>query len=190
MSSLKLANVLIIFIFIFQIVTEGNAQDKNKKQVTSFKIAVLNLEAIRRQATVIKGIHDQISKLEKGIREAIQVEEEALRAANQDLAKKRAILAPEAYTKERKIFEQSVSKVQKMVQQKKQLLSRAKRNALGQVENKLNRLVAALAKEKGFLLVLRTDQTILASRKLDITSIILDRLNKSISNLKVEIPKN
>ena len=91
MSSLKPANVLIIFIFIFQIVTEGNAQDKNNKQVTSFKIAVLNLEAIRRQATVIKGIHDQISKLEKGIREAIQVEEEALRAANQDLAKKRAI---------------------------------------------------------------------------------------------------
>ena len=77
-----------------------------------------------------------------------------------------------------------------MVQQKKQLLSRAKRDALGKVEKGLNALVAALAKEKGLLLVLRTDQTILASRKLDITAIILERLNKSISELKVEIPKD
>ena len=61
---------------------------------------------------------------------------------------------------------------------------------MGIVESELNRLVAALAIEKGFLLVLRTDQTILASKKLDITAIILERLNKRISKLKVEIPKN
>ena len=35
----------------------------------------------------------------------------------------------------------------------------------------------------------QTDQTVLASRKLDITKIILKQLNSKLSELKVEIPK-
>ncbi len=186
--SRTLGILILIGITIF-ISYQTHAQTNSDKSSAQVNIAVLNLENIRRNATVIQGIHKQISELENEIKQGLNKEEETLRIANQDLAKKRAILAPDAYAQERKIFEQSVLKVQRMVQMKKQLLNRAKRAALAKVEKILNKLVADLAAERGLLLVLRTDQTVLASRKLDITKIILKQLNSKLSELKVEIPK-
>ena len=108
MSFLRIGTLFLVLALCIQFSKPVYAQDKVKKSENVIKIAVLNLEQIRRKAIVIKGIHKQISNLEKEIKEGVQREEDALRKGNQDLAKKRAILAPEAYTQERKKFEQSV----------------------------------------------------------------------------------
>ena len=84
MSILKLITFLIITTCFFQLSLPVYSQVNNAKSENSVKIAVLNLEVIRRKANVIKGIHKQISDLEKGIKEGIKKEEEALRTANQD----------------------------------------------------------------------------------------------------------
>ena len=185
--------IRVIFFFFLLVITEivckapVNAQQKSSNINTS-DIAVLNMLSIRRNALVILDINKQITELQKIVRKDIKREEDVLRIANQDLAKKRPVLSPEAYTVERKKFEQTVIKVQRLVQKRKQSLNKAKVSALGKVEKTINQIITKLAKERGYLIILGSDQTILSSRKLDITTEVLKRLNKILSTLKVGVP--
>ena len=72
------------------------------------KIAVLDLNAIRTKSIAIKSIRTQIEKYRKTFQKNIKKEEDALRVANQKLAKRRTLLSPDAFAKERRLFEKNV----------------------------------------------------------------------------------
>ena len=100
------------------------AQDK------PIKIAIIDIEAIRLHAAVVKDIRSQIVKFRNVYQATIQKEEEELRAAEQELARKRAILAPEAFSEERRKWEQRLAGVQRMVQARRQDLDKAQGDAM------------------------------------------------------------
>jgi len=153
------------------------------------QIAVLDLDAIRRDALAVKDIRAQIVEFQKSFRTDIQKEEEALRAANQELAKKRSILAPEAFAEERRKFEQKVVAVQRLVQERKRGLDKAQSDAMLNVEVLLNKIIGEIATSRKLGLVLRRQQTILASRSLEITGDVLKQLNQRLPKVKVKKPE-
>ena len=73
--SRTLGILILIGITIF-ISYQTHAQTNSDKSSTQVNIAVLNLENIRRNATVIQGIHKQISELENEIKQGLNKEEE------------------------------------------------------------------------------------------------------------------
>lgn len=149
------------------------------------KIAIIDIEAIRLHAAVVKDIRSQIVKFRKVYQALIQKEEEELRNANQELARKRAILSPEAFSEERRKWEQRLANVQRMVQTRKQDLDKAQGEAMNKVEGVLNGIVLELAKEKGLNLILRKNQTVLGAKSLHITKEVLKRLDKKLPSLKL-----
>lgn len=153
-------------------------------------IAVLNLEAIRRDAASVKDIRKQIGQYRAAFQAEIQKEEKALRDANQELARRRSILSPDAFAKERQKFEQRVLNMQKQVQERRQQLEQVKSEAMKQVEDKLNAIVRDIAKKQGFSLVLSGVQAVVLDERLDITKEVLDRLNKSLPAVKVPKPES
>ena len=157
------------------------AQDAGGK----LKIAVINVEAILRNATAVKNIREQIGKYRKTFQEEIQKEEEALRNANQELARQRTLLSSEAFTGKRRDFEQQVSQVQKMVQERKLNLDKAQGEAMGKVQDSLSKIITKLSEEQGISLILRRDQTVLAVKSLEITDVILKQLNMVLPKVKV-----
>lgn len=154
------------------------------------RIIVLNLDQIRRDAVVVKNIRDQIAEFRKGFQAGIQKEEDALRSANQELAKKRTILSPEAFAKERRLFEQRVVGVQKLVQKRKRQLDQAQVDAMLQVEGHLNKVISDIAQGRRASIVLRRSQTILVARDIDITAEVLGRLNKELVQIPVKKPND
>jgi len=152
------------------------------------RIAILDLVAIRRQAAAVQDVNKQMGEFNKGFQDEVKKKEDALRAANQELAKKRAILAPEAFAQERRTFEQKVVDVQRKVQEHKRALGKSRADAMVVVENELNKIIEGIAKENNLHLVLRRDLTILVSRRLDITAEVLKRLNAALPNVKVAAP--
>lgn len=154
------------------------------------KIIVLNLDEIRRKAAVVKNIRDQIADYRKGFQAGIQKEEDALRTANQELAKKRTILSPEAFAKERRQFEQRVVGVQKLVQKRKRQLDQAQVEAMFKVEEQLNKIISDIAQARQASIVLRRNQTILVARDIDVTVEVLDRLNKELTQVPVKKPSD
>lgn len=152
------------------------------------KIAILDLDAIRRQSIAVIDIRDQITRYRKGFQADIQKEEDVLRSANQELAKKRTILSPEAFAKERRQFEQKVIGVQKLVQKSKLNLDRAQAKAMLALEKKLNAIISDIADKQGVSIVMQRRHTILVARNLDITNEVLTRLNAELKKVPVEKP--
>lgn len=154
-------------------------------QDAPLKIAIIDIEAIRLHAAVVKDIRSQIVKYRKVYQATIQKEEEELRNANQELTRKRAILSPEAFAEERRKFERRLAVVQRMVQTRKQDLDKAQGDAMSKVEGVLNGIVVELAQEKGLNLILRKNQTVLGAKSLHITKVVLERLDKKLPSLKL-----
>ena len=152
------------------------------------KIAVIDINLIIRDALAFNEIRKQIGKYRKVFQAEIQKEEEALRNANQELARQRTLLSAEAFSERRRGFEKRVAEVQRLVQQRKQNLDRAQGDAMSKIQKSLNEIVSVVAVEQDISLILRKDQTILAAKALRITKEVLDRLNVAMPTIKVAAP--
>ncbi|HER27304.1 MAG TPA: OmpH family outer membrane protein, partial [Rhodospirillales bacterium] len=94
----------------------------------------------------------------------------------------------EVFAEKRREFEQRVSQVQRLVQQRKGELDRIQGDSMRQVQVALNKIISEIAIEKGYILILRRNMTVLASNNLDITDRVLGTLNKSLASVKVAEP--
>ena len=162
--------------------------DADKDVITLLNMAVIDTEVIRRNSMAFKDIGAQIAKYRKAIQADIQKDEEALRSANEELARKRAILAPETFAEERRQFEERLVQVQRTVQKRKKDLERVAAEAVKKVEAVLNKIITEVAKKESLGLILRKNQTVLVAKELDITPYVLKRLDTALPALKVSDP--
>lgn len=136
----------------------------------------------------MKDINVQIKNFRNAFQADVKKEEDELRAANEELARQRAILSTEAFAEERRKFEQRLGAVQRSVQKRKQDLDKAQTVALIKVREVLHKIVLELANEQGLTLIFRKNQTVLVAKPLEITDEIMARLNKALPAIKVEKP--
>lgn len=164
------------------------AQQPEADKITLLNMAVIDTEVIRRNSRAFKDIRAQITKYRNAIQADIQKDEEVLRSANEELVRKRAILAPETFAEERRKFEERLVQVQRTVQKRKRGLERVGVEAVKKVEAVLNKIIDDVAKEQKFGLILRRNQTVLVAKELDITPDVLKRLDTALPSLKVSDP--
>lgn len=151
-------------------------------------VAVININVILRNGLAFNSIREQIGKYREVFQSEIQKEEEALRNANQELARQRALLSADAFAEKRREFEKKVADVQRLVQQRKMNLDMVQGEAMEKIQKVLNEIVTAMATEKNISLILRQDQIVLAAPKLQITQLVLDRLNAQMPTIQVSVP--
>ncbi len=159
-----------------------------KVETTSLNMAVIDTQVIRRKSMAFKDIYAQIDKYRKAIQADIQKDEEALRSTNEELVRKRAILAPETFAEERRRFEERLVQVQRTVQKRKKDLDRVAVEAVKKVEAVVNKIIADVVKEESLGLILRKNQTVHVATELDITPYVLKRLDTALPSLKVSDP--
>ena len=177
-------SVLLLILSFLAVSPNVHAQENT----TTVKIAVINISAIRQNASAVKSIAQQIGKYRTAFQVEIQKEEEALREANQELSRQRALLSSEAFAEKRREFEQRVAQVQRLVQERKNNLDRAQGESMGKVQDALNKIVTEISNKEGYNLILRREQVILANQSLDITKQVLDALNASLAIVTVAEP--
>jgi len=151
-------------------------------------VAVLDVQVILRDASAVKNIRDQINKYGSKFEEEIEKERGEIRKANQELARQRTILAPDAFAEKRRKFEQRVVEVQRLVQQRQRELDKSRNESMLIVNRAYIEIVGALATERNLAVILRKDQTVFAVTSLDVTQEVLTRLNKKLPAVKVNKP--
>lgn len=151
-------------------------------------IAVLDVQAILRNASAVKNIRDQITKYGNQFEKEIEKERDGLRKANQELARQRTILAPEAFAEKRRKFEQRVVDVQRLVQRRQRELDKSRREAMSAVNKAYIKIVAALADKQKLAVILRKNQMAYSAPTLDVTKEILALLDKKLPTVKVAKP--
>jgi Skp family chaperone for outer membrane proteins len=152
------------------------------------RVGIIDINAIQRDALAAKDIRDQINRYRQSFQAEIQKEEEELRNANQELARQRTLVSPDAFAAERKKFEERLAEVGRLVEQRKQELERSHGESLLAINKALQEVVIEVANEGSLTLVLRRDQTVLAAKAMEITDEVLERLNKKMPSFKVPVP--
>jgi Skp family chaperone for outer membrane proteins len=153
------------------------------------RIAVIDIQAIQRNAKAIKNIQRQIANYRNVYSADTQKEDEELRTANEKLTRQRAILAPDVFSSKRRKFEERVAEFQRKVQSSNKALDFVFKEAMKVVQQERNALILEISKEFGLSLVLPKDVTILVASPLDATGEVLKRLDTRLAAVKVTDPR-
>ncbi len=169
---------------------KGGKQKIEQGKFVEIKIpvAVLDVQAILRNAKAVKSIREQITKFGSSFEEEIEKERAEIRKANQELARQRTILSPEAFAEKRRKFEKRVVEVQRLVQKRQRELDKTRNLAMGVVNKAYTEIVSKVANENNLAVIVRKAQTAYSVKALDITSEILTRLDKKLPTVKVSEP--
>lgn len=167
---------------------EGKTGEQKRVVPVNIPLGVLDVQAILREASAVKDIRGQITKYGTSFEKEIQKERAELRKANQELARQRTILAPEAFAEKRREFEERVVEVQRLVQQRQRELDKSRNIAMGAVNQAYIEVVAKLANERNIAMIMNKSQTAYSVGTLDLTKTVLDLLNNKLPTVKVAQP--
>jgi Skp family chaperone for outer membrane proteins len=147
--------------------------------------AVIDYQRILRDAAAARSIREQIESRRKAYQGEISKEEQRLYEADKAFAKQRSLLTPEAFADKRQAFEEDVSEVQQLVQQRRRELDRVAEVALNEVKDALIEIVTGIAGERGFNLVLPSSEVLFFARKIDLTEEVLAKLDAMLPDVVV-----
>jgi Skp family chaperone for outer membrane proteins len=166
-------------------VTPTLAQDSGQTEGIPLVLAVVDMNEVLAKASATQDIRAQIEEKRKIYQSEIQQEEQELREANQQLAKQRTILSPEAFKEEREKFEKRFVKAQRKMQQRKRELDQARNGALEKVRDALRGVVTELVKKNNITLILRKEQTVFVAKAMDVTPHVIAGLDKVLPSVVV-----
>lgn len=146
-------------------------------------IAILDMERILRDSKAAATLRQEVDRQRQAHQTTLREQENALRTADQELARQRAVLSAESFTAKRKeLQEQAVNLQQEFVSRQKEMEVLFGRG-IGQVRNALAQVAKEIADERGINLILLKATIVLASRDLDITEEALKRLDERLPSV-------
>lgn len=152
-------------------------------------IAVIDSQRVNREAAALKNARQQLEQFRFNFQSEIAKEEEKLRAEEQEIARQRSVLSPEAFEQRRQAFQAKVVELQKRIQERSQSLEKMLNGVREQVTVQVIEILKGLATERGFNMVLdRAQVQIFIGESIDITPEVLKRLDQRLPTVKVNLP--
>lgn len=152
-------------------------------------IAVIDVQKIMQDSNASKGISKSFETLRETYQKEIATLEDKLRKGEDELRKQQTVLSPEALANKRRDFEKQVGEVQKTVQSRKRVLETSLNEAMAVVHKTMVEVVADISRERGANLVLARQQFVLVDTQLDVTDTVLERVNKKLPQVALNVPK-
>ena len=152
-------------------------------------IGIIDIQAVLREAVAVQSLSRKIEAQREAARGGMQEREQALRAADLDLAQRRPDLSPEEYASERSKLEAEGVALQREAQAQRRRLDLVFSQGMGQVQRVLVQVSQEIARENNLDLVLAKTTVILVRPEFDFTQEALKRLNDRLADVDLpEIP--
>jgi Skp family chaperone for outer membrane proteins len=155
-------------------------------QANAAEIAVLDSDKIVKESKVMQDIQKQVAKKQKEYREELEEKQSKLEAEQKKIEGKKSILSQEAFAKEVKAFEKKVEELKSFVEEKQKSLTEGQFAAVNTVNEEVNSIVSAIAKEKNLDLVVQAAQSPFYKDSLDISDEVVTKLNQKLKTVKVK----
>ena len=152
-------------------------------------IAVIDMQMILRDSRASKSVRPQMEKLRSSYRSAVRKEEETLREESERLRERGEVLSPDAYAKERRQYEIKARAAQTEFRARKQRIDQAYSAAIEKIQKTMIIEAAKIANERSLDLVLPKSIIILSAKDLDITSEVLEHLDRALPSVDVVLPE-
>jgi Skp family chaperone for outer membrane proteins len=188
----KIATTVLIVVTAFCAFTAFHSSRvlaQNSDQLPNVVMAIVDIQKIMRESTASVSIRAQIDKVRSSFQTKLDADEERLRSTDEELKRQRAILAPKAFEEKRKAFEEEVLAVQRDVQAQNAMIEQAIGNATGEIRKKVIPILAQIMEERGATVLLDKSQILVSDKSLEVTTTALNRLNKTLPDVVVELPE-
>lgn len=150
-------------------------------------IITVDVQEILQQSTAAQGIRKQLDAQREKYQAEIKKEEEKLRASEQEVVKSREKLTKEQLLEKQKQLRNDFRVVERKVQQRRRALDQAFAEAMKRIRTALAEVTVDTAKERGANFVLPKSETMWHSPELEVTDVVLQKLNAKLPSVKVTI---
>lgn len=171
---------ILIFIFISSISfsTSLNAQSD---------IAVIDVVTLLKDSKAAVSMRDQLNEIAKKYTEQEKKKAGDIRKKEEELLRQKKTLTPEAFSDRKNAFEKNVIEFNKDRDAKRKALSKAERDSITKIEEVVEKVVQEIQKTDNITIVVRKSAVILSDPSIDITSKVVEALNKEISSIDVKV---
>ncbi|MBM3505527.1 MAG: OmpH family outer membrane protein [Alphaproteobacteria bacterium] len=152
-------------------------------------IAILNVDLILQKAKAVEGIRSQVEGFRARAQEKAVKDDDALRKEEQELARQRPVLTPQAFADREREFRGKVGAFQRRTQAVFREIDVVGNQAMDEVRKSLGQIVDELSRQRDFNIVLSRSQVVYARASLDITDDVLQRLDRALPQVRVAQPQ-
>ncbi len=187
MSTRSLTGGLLAALLILA-VPQANAQSKFKAPAP--KIAVADIQTIMREAVSAKSAREQMDTIARKEQAQFLAEEKKLRARDLELAQQRALLTPEVFAQRQRALQGDIGRLQNRTRNLRLALDQGFKRTMEQIKSVLFDELRKLSTELDLNLILPRSQIVIAVDGFDITKPALERLNKRLPSIVLNLEKS
>ena len=172
--------VIVVAGLLIQSLTPTFAQENAGNSIPPAVIAVVDMERIFQNAKAARSAGAQVKSFyDAGLAE-ITAREEELRQDQQELARQRALLSPEAYGQRERAFRGNVSALDARRRELDRLLQNLRTRGEIAIRRTLVPIFAELSQARGITIIVGRTQIMFAVRSIDLTEDVLVRLDEEL----------
>lgn len=157
--------------------------------MAAVSIGILDVQKILLESDAARSVQKQIQKRRDKFIEEISQQEQSLRTKEKELSEFRATLSADEFASKKQEFEKEFVEARRIAQKRKKSLDEAGAKALNKLSDELQAIVKQIAQEKGYTLILSKQDVVLSDDSVDISTEAMSRLNKAVSEITLEAPK-
>jgi Skp family chaperone for outer membrane proteins len=152
-------------------------------------IGVLDVQYILANAKAAKGVRAALEKQAAAFQAELAQQENAIRAADQQLQQQRATMTPQDYDAKRGELGQKVEALRQKAASRNKQLQQMDTGAMSQIQQALSQTTADIAKQRGFTMVLNKAVVVTSISTYDITKEALQQLDARLASVKLPPPQ-
>lgn len=167
--------------------TVAGKEDSDSSEPVS--IGVVDRQQIIRDSLAGESVRNEFEATEKFYREEISDRENGLRAQQEELARQRAILTPEAFAARETEFANRVEQLQRDVNERNKKLENMLAYGMQQIDVAAIQIIAEIAQEKSYTLVLDKTQLLMVTKTYEFSDEVIAVLNERLPVVSIVPPE-
>lgn len=152
-------------------------------------VVIIDVQTAQRDAGAAQAARTQREQFMQRYQTEFETGRKTLKDTENDLVRQKATLSPEAWAQKAREFEQRVADYNRRYQGVLQAVEKSYAAAMNEVMTALIQVTEEIASEYGANLVMHKQQVFLHSPSMDVTAVVLERLNKRKPSVTFPTPK-
>lgn len=150
------------------------------------KIGIIDTRKIVEESLAGKNLASQLKGKQEALQKEASVFEQKLKTQEQDIISKKKDMKPEEFAEKKKAFEQEYLKGRQTIFSKGSELESLRKKGLAELQKNLAKVSADIADEQKLQMIVDRQFVILAQDDMDITGLVMKKLDAEIKSIPLE----
>ncbi len=152
-------------------------------------LGIVDTDLLLQESLAAKGVRLERDKFATTYQNEVKEMEDKLRAEDEELAQQRNVLAPDVFQTRAQEFQQKLAAFQTQVKDKQERLDFSFQQSMQEIGQTIMLVVQEVSKENGFNAVMARNQLMIFDPGMDITKLVMDKLNARMATVAFQNPE-